>query len=136
MSDEPPLLDWLADGEDVFFHAKAITIVQEARKVGRRKARGRAYLTDRRVVVRRGKSSFVDVPRRQITAARSLPALRTTAAYYQPLPGRRVLRLVVETEGREVIVGIVLRTVEAAGWQEELKPDVAANTAGRPRHYY
>lgn len=135
MSDDPPLLDWLADGEDVFFHAKAIAIVQEARKIGRRKGRGRAYLTDRRVVLRRGKGFFVDVPRKQITAARSLPTLRTTAAYYQPLPGRRVLRLAVESEGREVIVGIVLRTVEAAAWQDELKPDVAANTAHRPRLY-
>lgn len=133
MTDEGPVLDWLADGEDVFFFAKAITIVQEARKTGRRRGRGRAYLTDRRIVIRRGKSFFVDVPRTQITAARSLPTLRTTSAYYQPLPGRRVLRLVVETEDREIIVGIVLRTVEAKAWQDELKPDVAVNTGGRPR---
>lgn len=118
-------LDWLDDDEVVLEQARALVLVHELGSGVRRRARGRSFLTDRRLVVRhgrRGGTTFVDVARDQIRTSRPIPALRVRSSYHRPFPGRRVLRLDVQLPDRSVVIGIVLPTAEAAAWHEEIRP--------------
>ncbi|MEL7157546.1 MAG: hypothetical protein AAFN30_13205 [Actinomycetota bacterium] len=132
---------WLAEGERILRQATTSCRYQYANSPIRQRYAGTFFLTDRRFVAvsKRGRTARrrvlpIDVPREHIEGWEAITVLRTRNSYYRPWFGRRILRLDIDHQGRELTIGLVLPAGDVDAWAAtlEAQADGAGPPAGDP----
>lgn len=118
---------WLEEGEQILLHAGTTAVYQYAGTPVRRRFPGLYYVTDRRLLAasRRGRLARsrtlpIDVPRKHINGVAVAKDFKTPSTYYRPLPPKRVLRLDIDHQGRQLFMGVVLSKSAVDAWAAAL----------------
>lgn len=118
---------WLDQGEQILVHAATVTVYQYVGSPVRRRFPANFFVTDRRLVAasRRGRLARkqvlpIDVPREHIRSVTVAKDFKTSTSYYRPFPPKRVLRLDIDHQGRDLAMGVVLSRSIVDTWADAL----------------